>query len=206
MLGIPLGMIYSNVGEWLIHKYLLHGRGRDRDSVFAFHWHDHHKESRRHAMYDAGYESPALLRGPQRSEVLGLLMLTAAHLPLLKVAPFFTATVCFNAWNYYRVHKKSHLDPSWGREHLPWHYDHHMGPDQDQNWCVTYPWFDVVMGTRHRYVGTEREAADRARAASRAARRAAAVSHAASTACAEPASDGFDDADEGPAMPATSEG
>ena len=63
----------------------------------------------------------------------------------------------FSAVRYYRVHKRAHRDPSWAREHLPWHYDHHMGPNQDANWCVTWPWFDWVMGTREHYVGTERD-------------------------------------------------
>ena len=63
----------------------------------------------------------------------------------------------------------------WARENLTWHYDHHMGPDQDCNWCVTWPWFDHIMGTREPYVGTEREARDRKRRADRAARKAAAA-------------------------------
>jgi hypothetical protein len=33
-----------------------------------------------------------------------------------------------------------------------------MGPNQEANWCVTRPWFDVIMGTRERWVGTEEEA------------------------------------------------
>jgi hypothetical protein len=40
-----------------------------------------------------------------------------------------------------------------------------MGPDQDANWCVTHPWFDLVMGTREPYAGTERERADSAKRA-----------------------------------------
>jgi hypothetical protein len=32
-----------------------------------------------------------------------------------------------------------------------------MGKDQDKNWCVSWPWFDWIMGTREKYVGTERE-------------------------------------------------
>ncbi len=54
---------------------------------------------------------------------------------------------------------------AWARARLPWHYDHHMGPDQDATWCVTRPWFDVVMGTRNPYVGTPRETRDEARRA-----------------------------------------
>ena len=48
-----------------------------------------------------------------------------------------------------------------------------MGPNQDANWCVTWPWFDQLMGTREVYAGTEREAADMARREARERRRAA---------------------------------
>ena len=37
------------------------------------------------------------------------------------------------------------------------HYDHHMGADQDANWCVTRPWFDWIMGTRKPYAFTLKE-------------------------------------------------
>ena len=69
---------------------------------------------------------------------------------------------------YYRVHKRAHLDPEWAKVHLPWHYDHHMGPNQNANWCVTRPWFDHLMGTREPYLGTERAAQDAAKRAARA--------------------------------------
>ena len=42
-----------------------------------------------------------------------------------------------------------------GKQHLPWHYDHHMGRDQNANWCVTHPLFDNVMGTRKIYTYDE---------------------------------------------------
>jgi sterol desaturase/sphingolipid hydroxylase (fatty acid hydroxylase superfamily) len=35
-----------------------------------------------------------------------------------------------------------------------------MAPDQDKNWCVTFPLWDHVMGTRIPYKGTEREKLD----------------------------------------------
>jgi hypothetical protein len=33
-----------------------------------------------------------------------------------------------------------------------------MGPDQNANWCVTRPWFDVLMGTRKDYLSEQPEA------------------------------------------------
>jgi hypothetical protein len=44
-----------------------------------------------------------------------------------------------------------------------------MGPNQHKNWCVTKPWFDIIMGTRVPYAGTPREAADIAKRRERAA-------------------------------------
>lgn len=173
MIGIPAGLLYANGAEWVLHRYLLHERGKRRGSFWSFHWHEHHRASRQHDFRDASYEGPTLARdssgqiNPQGKETLALIGLAAAHLPLAPIAPFFTATVLWSALYYYRVHRRSHLDPQWAREHLPWHYDHHMGPDQNANWCVSFPFFDHLMGTRKPYLGTERERQDRARRRSR---------------------------------------
>lgn len=175
MIGIPVGLLYANAGEWFIHKYVLHGMGKRRSSWWSFHFHEHHQAARRNDMRDADYALPPLDKSAQRKEVYGLLGLVALHLPLAPVAPLFTATIAYSAVRYYRLHKRSHLDPDWAREHLPWHVDHHMGPNQDCNWGVTRPWFDQLLGTRVPYVGTPREAQDRARATKRAAERTAAT-------------------------------
>jgi hypothetical protein len=167
MIGLPLGLLYANAGEWFIHRYVLHGLGRNKRSLWSFHWHDHHRLSRRHGFRDPHYERPIWGWHAQGKEALGVAMIAAAHLPLFPVAPFFTAAVCYSAARYHRVHKRAHLDPDWAREHLSWHYDHHMGPNQEANWCVTQPWFDHLMGTREPYAGTSRESRDRARLAKR---------------------------------------
>ncbi len=163
MIGIPLGLLYANATEWVAHKYVLHGLGKRKSSFWAFHWHEHHGESRRNDFRDVAYEQPLLGWHSQAKEAVALTALLATHLPLAPVAPFFTGTLVWSAVDYYRKHKRSHLDPEWAREHLTWHYDHHMGPDQNKNWCVSRPWFDHIMGTREAYAGTEREEADRER-------------------------------------------
>lgn len=154
MIGIPLGLAYANAGEWFLHKYVLHGLGKKRRSFWAFHFHEHHRNSRRNGFQDPDYERPPLGDHAQGRELAGLIALGVAHAPLLPVAPLFTLTVWGSAVHYYRVHKRAHQDPAWARTHLPWHYDHHMAPDQEANWCVTHPWFDQVMGTRVAWVGT----------------------------------------------------
>lgn len=151
MIGIPIGLLYANAGEWLIHKYVLHGLGKNPKSFWSFHWHDHHRSSRRFGMSDPQYEGSIFRWGPRSKEAVGLLGLAALHAPLFPFAPFFTGTVLLSIANYYRVHAKSHRDPEWARAHLRWHVDHHLGKKQDQNWCVTYPFFDWVMGTRQSY-------------------------------------------------------
>ncbi|MCB9668344.1 MAG: hypothetical protein H6736_22645 [Alphaproteobacteria bacterium] len=160
MIGIPVGLVYANASEWVIHRYILHGLGKDKKSFWAFHFHEHHRNVRRNAHYDADYEKLVLGDNPQNREILGLVILSVVHAPLLPVAPFFTCTVWYSASYYWWVHRKSHLDPVWAREQLTWHYDHHMGPNQDANWCVTRPWTDHLLGTRIPYAGTEREAQD----------------------------------------------
>lgn len=175
MIGIPLGLLYANAGEWFIHKYVLHGLGKSRDSTWSFHFHDHHKTVRREDGGDPDYTRWPQGLDPHGKELLGLVGLAAAHVPLMPVAPLFTGAVIYSTYNYYRAHKRSHLDPEWGRKHLPWHMDHHLGPNPHANWCVTRPWFDHIMGTREPYLGTEREARDNARRAARKAKRDAAI-------------------------------
>ncbi len=174
MLGIAVGLLYSNAGEWVLHKYLLHEQGRDRNSAWSFHWHEHHRNARLNEHIDPCYERSLGEWNAQTKELLGLVALGAVHAPLFPVAPLFTGTVWYSIAHYYRAHKRAHREPEWAREHLPWHYDHHMGPNQDANWCVTRPWFDHIMGTREPYRGTEREAKDRAR---RRARRESTTAH-----------------------------
>jgi hypothetical protein len=182
MLGIPLGLLYANAGEWFIHKYVLHGPDSKKPGgMWSFHFLEHHRHARLKEMRDPDYDRSVFGNHAQGKEAGALLAAAIVHAPLFPVAPFFTGTVLYSIANYYVKHKRAHEDPQWAREHLPWHYDHHMGPDQHKNWCVTRPWFDYVMGTRVPYVGTELEKADRERRERSKARREAAKAEAAGT-------------------------
>lgn len=147
MIGIPLGLAYANAFEWAFHRYVLHGLGKKKGSFWSFHFHEHHRESRKHEMADPGYAKSPFTWNAQGKEALALAAGAVAALPMLPIAPFFAGTVLYSLGRYYVQHKRAHLDPAWAKEHLPWHYAHHMGRDQDMNWCVTRPWFDKVMGT-----------------------------------------------------------
>ncbi len=157
MIGIPAGLLTANAVEWVMHKHVLHGLGRQRGTFWAFHFHEHHKVVREHDYYDPNYERFPLGAHAQGKEAWALLAGAAAVTPLFPVAPFFVGTLWYSSANYYYKHKKSHQDPQWAREHLPWHYDHHMGRNPSANWCVTKPWFDYILGTREFMSETRRE-------------------------------------------------
>jgi sterol desaturase/sphingolipid hydroxylase (fatty acid hydroxylase superfamily) len=173
MIGIPVALATFNAAEWLIHKHLLHGAGRNKKSIWAFHWHEHHGNARRNEMRDETYERTPFGMHAQGKELVALSAGALAALSVAPVVPFYSGTMLFCIGEYYYKHRKSHEDPEWARENLPWHYDHHMGPNQNSNWGVVRPWMDILMGTREPYVGTEREARDRKRRADRERKRSA---------------------------------
>jgi len=74
-----------------------------------------------------------------------------SYIPLFWVVPYFAGTLGVHAIVYYFTHRHTHLNVEWGRRWLPWHHDHHMGKDQDLNWCVLFPLWDYVLGTRKNY-------------------------------------------------------
>ena len=82
------------------------------------------------------------------------------HFPLIYYVPAFFGVLVFSAALYFYLHKKSHKNATWARFFLTWHYDHHMGKNQDCNWCVTWPLFDWILGTRVKYAFTETEKLD----------------------------------------------
>lgn len=163
-LGFAVGMVASNALEWAVHKYVLHGLGKKKGTYWSFHWHEHHRNVKKNGMLEPMYEEP-LHRAPSKvKELVGIVSGAAMATPLLPVAPGFVLAGWVSAGAYYYVHKKSHLDPEWATKWVPWHVDHHLGPDQEKNLCVTWPLWDWVMGTRVPYVGTpEQIARDAAR-------------------------------------------
>ena len=146
---IPLAIIYSHVMECIIHKHILHNLGKNKKSPWSFHWHAHHRKCRKYNYYDEDYLNNWV--GPPRKEIIGLFVLVLLHTPLLMLVPLFSITVAIQAIRYYKIHSYSHLNPSWAKQNLRWHYDHHMGDDQDSNWGVTNEWVDKLIRTRKRY-------------------------------------------------------
>jgi sterol desaturase/sphingolipid hydroxylase (fatty acid hydroxylase superfamily) len=147
ILAIPAALLYANFLEWALHKYILHGLGKKKDSFWAFHWHEHHKTCRKNKNIDSAYKQP-LKHKSLWKEKLGLLALLLLHVPMLFILPAFFVTLVFCLHNYLKVHRKSHLDAEWAKDNVPWHYEHHMGKSQDANWGVTHDWFDRLFGTK----------------------------------------------------------
>jgi len=140
------GIVYANLIEWLAHKYVLHGLGKNKMSFWAFHWH-HHGRCRRFDNADAGYQY-GLLSKLNVKETLSVALLMVAHVPLVSVSPAFTLCAFVSGISYLLLHRYSHVNSEWGKRWMPWHYDHHMGRNQDANWCVTWPLWDWLLGTR----------------------------------------------------------
>lgn len=143
---VAAGYLYIQVFEHLMHRYALHGFGKDKGSVWSFHFHDHHKAASKYGMLDPAYFEPWWLNSSRTKEVGSLVGAVALHLPLAKKYPFFVATVALGAANYYHKHKKSHTVPEWAFENMQNHVKHHL-LDQDGYWGVTSGFFDRLTGT-----------------------------------------------------------
>jgi hypothetical protein len=143
-----LGLLVENAGEWAFHRYVLHGLGRRPGSFWHYHWREHHRAARANGMVDPCYRGWPSRWDTHGKEVLFLLLVAAAHAPLLDVLPSYVAGLYAGLALYYFRHRRSHRDPDWARAHLPWHYEHHMGGDPEANWCIAWPWLDWLAGTR----------------------------------------------------------
>ena len=157
LLQIVLGVIIANLFEWIIHKYVLHGLGKRKGSWWSSHWSVHHRKSRQNEHFDEDYLSVFEGgMGEGRQEILGLLLLATLQIPTFLVFPWYAGTTILMAAAYFLVHRKSHLDIEWAKKWVPWHYDHHMGVNQDANWGITLPIWDYILRTRE--TGPSRDA------------------------------------------------
>jgi hypothetical protein len=159
-LQILIGLIYVNFVEWVIHKNILHGLGKNKKSIWSFHWKNHHKNVRKYKGLDPVYIKGIRNFNAHTKDLVALVLGVSVHIPVLFYFPAFFWTLVFSAILYYILHRKSHNNVVWARYFLTWHYDHHMGKNQDVNWCVTWPLFDWIMGTRVKYAFTNEEYID----------------------------------------------
>ncbi len=144
-----LGLLVANFGEWLMHRYLLHRLGRNKNSWWSYHWLQHHNTSRQLAMMDPGYRHRPRLNNTQGKELIVLSIILLVHSPLIFWFPAYTLAIYSSVVLYYLLHRCCHIYPGWAEKYLPWHYDHHFY-DSNANWCVCYPLFDYIFKTRHK--------------------------------------------------------
>jgi len=152
---IVIAFLYANLVEWMWHKHVFHGLGKKKGSKFSSHWREHHRDVRRSGGFDESYKISVGAPGGPTREALELLAGALLHAPLFFYFPVFAATLCVHAIAYFLIHRKSHIDIEWAKKYVPWHYDHHMGKNQDANWCVTLPVWDHILGTRLYFLHTE---------------------------------------------------
>ncbi len=149
LIGFPVGLLVENTGEWFMHRYILHGLGKKPDSIWNYHWSEHHRICRQNGMIDPGYRELPLHWNTQGKELLFLLLVSLIHAPLIPWIPGYVSGIYFALGLYYYKHRRAHLDPEWAKAHLPWHWKHHMGNNPDSNWCITWNWLDHLMNTQH---------------------------------------------------------
>jgi hypothetical protein len=143
------GLLYANAGEWFMHKFILHGLGKNQHSFWAYHFNDHHAVSTENNMLDAGYRKLNLTTwNTQTKELCVLATIVLVHLPFFFLLPEFISALYVSLLVYYYKHRKAHLDADWAKVHLLWHYQHHLSGNSNANWCITWPLFDYIMGTR----------------------------------------------------------
>lgn len=145
-------VIVGNFVEYIVHKYVLHGLGANKKSIWSFHWHEHHNIVRKNNGLDPSYNNKILSKGIHNKEIYSLLFGFLLILPILYISTAFFIGLTFHIFLYYFLHKQSHLNVNFCKKYMPWHYDHHMGKNQNLNWCVTFPLFDYVFKTRKKYL------------------------------------------------------
>lgn len=147
VLQIFIAIYYSHFLEWLIHIFL-HNR-KALKKVFKYHFSTHHGNARRNEMVDHNYKN--FLNKNAIFEPLGLLFLSFLHFPIFFFFPIAYIVLVISMLMYYYKHRKAHLDIEWGKKKMPWHYEHHMGKDQNKNWGVRSNIFDIIFKTNTEY-------------------------------------------------------
>ena len=105
MIGIPLGLLYGNVSEWAIHKYVLHEKGKNKKH-FLFSLACAPQKRPQEPNHDWDYREPLLQWHAPMKEIVTLGASTFMHLPTLAVTTFDHSLLLFDG--YYWKHKKAH--------------------------------------------------------------------------------------------------
>ena len=132
-----VGFIHGSLIEYLVHRYLFHGFGKKKDSIFAYHLRDHHLVSRRNDFIDNKLSV---------HEAIGVVFLVALHVPAFFLSLYLFAGIAFYALLFVALHNTMHKTPGLAKKYFPWHWNHHM-KNQNKSWNVVLPIFDLLTGT-----------------------------------------------------------
>lgn len=153
---IVVGLLYTNLLEWIFHQYPLHSMhhfNKNQKSILWFHM-IHHKKVTKESYTDYHEIDRYLI-----ADIASLVFLAIAHYLLfvswLGLFWLFIGGLLGDIL-FMVVHIGSHAFPELGKKYVPWHYDHHMHYP-NSNWCVTLPIFDILFGTYRRYPQKNKE-------------------------------------------------
>ena len=133
-----LGLIYASFVEWFVHKYLFHGLGKKKNSIFAYHIRQHHKTCCQNENRDEKIS---------KRETFGVLFLLVLNAPVYFLSPMFFYAVSLYGIAFIVVHNIVHKNVALGKKLFPWHWDHHMR-FQNHNMNVVLPIADYILKTR----------------------------------------------------------
>jgi len=137
-LGLLTGFLYVNFLEWLLHRFVLHGLGKRKSSIFNFHI-VHHYVSSACNMKDS----------PSLTEAFYMTLVTLMHFPVVYISMWLYIGAVVGGIFYWVIHSLAHIRPDLMYSYLPWHHAHHTWCP-NHNWCVTYPLFDIIFRTYRR--------------------------------------------------------
>lgn len=153
MLLFVLGYVYGHVLEYFLHRFVLHSKvGVKRGHFLSFHFSEHHSSARKNDFVDLSYKDGLLRWNAASKEAVALTLLMLIHIPFFYLSKYFFAALLVSLVEYYYKHRRAHSDVNWAKSNIPWHYDHHMGPDQHKNWGVRSDIVDKIFKTKERYI------------------------------------------------------
>lgn len=137
MFWLLLGFLYGCFFEHTFHRYVFHGLGKKKSSIFAFHLRVHHFTAKRSDFRDSRFSY---------NEIIGLTFLALAHTPVYFISPLLYFSICTYAALFIIIHNIIHRYPSLGKKYIWWHWNHHM-MNQNKSWGVVCPLMDIIAGT-----------------------------------------------------------
>ena len=137
VIEVLVAILYANLLEYVIHRYLFHGLGKSSSSMFAFHLRDHYIIARKNGFTD---------KRISRKEIISILAAILIHSPLAYLSPVFFYSVSTYGLLFVVIHNTLHYYPAFAKRFFWWHWNHHMR-NQNKSWAVVIPIIDILTKT-----------------------------------------------------------